>query len=169
MCDPLSIGVATFALGATQAVSSYVGQNAMAKANKEAANYNYAREIDAVNRQDSQLQQENSQQHFDTALTSLKARGDIAASASDMGLSSSSLISQVNANMFGVGRQASIEQRNFDNQRYELANSRVDADVRRVSQINKVPKATVASLVLGIGQAGLSAVNASNAASKAGQ
>lgn len=168
MCDPVTIGIATAAIGVGQAVSSYVGQNQRAAANTKAANMNYAGQVGAINKQDAQLQQEHSEQSFDTALTQLKAKGDIAASAGDMGLSSGSLVSQVNAAMFGVGRQNAVEQTNFDNQRAQLASSKYNAAVARNNQIAQVPKASTASLVLGIGSAALQGDNAYNSATKAG-
>lgn len=167
MCDPLSIGIATFALGATEAVSSYGGTNQAYEANRVASNFNYARDLEAVGRQDNQLQQERSQQVLDTAIAGLKARGDISASAADLGLAPTSISQQLNASMFGLGRSASIEDRNFKNQRTELANSRTDAEVRRQSQVNSRSQASVASLALGVGKAGLQAAGSFNSAKKA--
>lgn len=167
MCDPVSIGIATFALGTAQAVSTQVGMNQAYEANRQAANYNYARDIEAANRQDSQLQQEHSQQVLDTAIAGLKARGDISASAADMGLAPSSISHQLNAGMFGLGRQATIEDKNFQNQRIEIANSRTDADIKRQSQINSKSKSNAAMLALGIGSSALQGVNSYNSAKKA--
>lgn len=167
MCDPVSIGIATFALGTAQTVSTYVGMNQQYEANRQAANYNFAREREAINRQDSQLQQERSQQVLDTAIAGLKARGDISASAADMDLAPSSISHQLNAAMFGLGRQATIEEKNFRNQRTELSSNRTDAELRRQSQINSKAKSNVAMLALGVGNAALSGVNANNAAKKA--
>jgi len=166
MCDPVSIGIATFALGATEAVSQHVGQNALYKANKQASNYNYAREVEAIGRQDSQLQQEHSQQVLDTAIAALKSQGAIAASASDMGLARGSILQQVNASMFGLGRDASAQERNFTNQRIEIANSRTDAELKRQNQINSVSKSNFAQLALGIGKAGVQAFGSYSAAKK---
>lgn len=166
MCDPVSIGIATFALGTAQAVSTHVGMNAAYEANRQAANYNYARDVEAANRQDSQLQQEHSQQVLDTAIAGLKARGDISASAADMGLAPSSISHQINAAMFGLGRQATIEDKNFSNQRIEIANSRTDADIKRQSQINSKSKSNAAMLALGIGSSALQGVNSYNSAKK---
>jgi len=169
MCDPVTaIAASTFALSAGEAVSSFVGQNALSKANEKAANYNFAREQEAIGRQDSQLQAEHSNKVFDTQIAELKARGAIAASASDLGASSSSVASMVNASMFGSGRQATDEAINFRNTRNEFTGAKVDAHLKRQNQINSQPRATTASLVLGLGKAGLQGVNAGNAARKAG-
>lgn len=166
MCDPITIAAATFALGTTQAVAQHIGTNNIYEANRQASNYNFARETEAINRQDSQLQQERSQQAMDTAIATLKAQGDISASAGDMGLSGTSIARQINASMFGIGRQATTEEINFRNQRVELASSRTDAEIRRQSQINSKPRSSVGMLALGIGEAGLSATNAYKTAKK---
>lgn len=166
MCDPVSIGIATFALGATEAVSTHIGTNRAYEANRQASNYNYAREADAIARQDNQLQQEHSQQVLDTAIASLRSQGSIAASASDMGLSGGTLVQQINAGMFGLGREASIQDRNFNNQRVELANSLTDAELKRQNQINSMSKSNFAQLALGVSKAGLQAVGSYNAAKK---
>ena len=167
MCDPVSIGIATFALGTTQAVATHAGMSQQYEANKLAANYNYAREQEAISRQDVQLQQEHSQQVLDTAIAALKARGDISASAADMGLAPSSISHQLNAGMFGLGREATIQDKNFQNQRTELANSRTDAALKRQNQINSKPKSNAATLALGVANSGLQAVNSYSAAKKA--
>lgn len=168
MCDPVTIGAATLALSGLETVSAYVGGRQAAEANRQTANYNYAREQDAIGRQDIQLQKENSQKAFDTAITTAAARGKIAASAADRGLAPSSLVSQINAQMFGIGRQVDAEQTNFNQQRQQLSENRVDAAIRRDSQIASMPKPTAASLVIGLGKAGLSGANAYNTAKKAG-
>jgi hypothetical protein len=145
-----------------------VGQNALSSANEKAANYNFAREQEAIGRQDSQLQDEHSQKAFDTQLAQLKSQGAIAASASDMGLSRASIASQVNASMFGLGREASDEATNFRNSRNELTGQKVDSQLRRQNQINSQPRATTASLVLGLGKAAAAGANSYQSAKKAG-
>lgn len=159
MCDPLTISAAAmFALGTAESVMTHVGTNQAYKANKEAANYSFARDTDAINRQDAQIQAENSERTFDTAIAIAKDQGAIAASASSRGgLSGSSIASQLNAGMFGVGRQATAEDINFRNQRTEIANSRTDAELRRQNQINSKPRSGALQLGLGIAKAGASA------------
>ncbi len=167
MCDPVTIGALTAVLGATEAVTSYVGGRQASEANRQAANFNYAREQDAIGRQDVQLQQENSQKAFDTAITSASERGKIAVSAAEGGLAPSSMISQLNAGMFGIGRSRDAELTNLTNTRNQLSENRVDAAIKRDTQIASMPKPTVASLVIGVGKAGLAAGNAYNTAKKA--
>jgi hypothetical protein len=151
MCDPLSIGIATAALSVGQQVTSYIGTNQASAANQVAANLNFARENEAISRQKVQLDKQASENALDTAITAARARGEITASASDRGLASSSITQQINAAMFGVGRQASIEDINLTSQRRNLLEGRVDADIKRQSQIASMPKAGAVSLILGVG------------------
>lgn len=167
MCDPGTIGLLTLALSGAEAVTSYIGGKQAASANETAANFNFAREHDAIGRQDVQLQQENSQKAADTAITQAAERGKIAVSAAEGGLAPSSMISQLNAGMFGIARGRDAELTNLTNQRQQLSENRVDAAIKRDSQIASMPKPTVASLVIGLGKAGLSAGNAYNTAKKA--
>jgi len=151
MCDPLTIGTAaTLALSVGQQVLTHVGTNQAYKANQQAANYSFARDQEAINRQDAQLQAENSESAFDTAIAIAQDQGAIAASASTQGLAAGSIASQLNAGMFGVGRQATAEDINFRNQRQEIANSRTDAELRRQNQINSRPRSGALQLAVGI-------------------
>lgn len=167
MCDPVSIGVATFALSSASAVMQHVGQNQAYEANRQAANLSLARDNDALNRQQVQLDQQRSENVLDTAITTLKSQGEIAASASSQGLASSSIVRSLNADMFGIGRQATAEQKNDLNQRVELANSRTDAQLRRQNQINSMRKSSLLELGVNLGQSALSGYNAYSGAKKA--
>lgn len=167
MCDPVTIGAATLALSATQSVMTYIGTNQAYAANKEAANIDYAREQDALGRQQTQLQQENSEAAFDTALATLKAEGGVAASASSRGLAQSSVIRAVNSEMFGIGRQRTAEQQNFRARNVELANSRTDAAVRRQSRINSAPRSSILQLGVNLAGDALSGAGAYNNAKRA--
>lgn len=169
MCEPTLIAAATFALGATEAVSSYVGQNQLHRQATQTANYNFAREQDALTRQDTQLQQERSEAALDTAIATARAQGAISASASDFGTAPSSLAHQLNASLFGIGRQVTLDDINFRNQRRELQERRTDAEIRRQNTIAAHPSASSASLLLGLGKAGLGAYKSYRAADGAGE
>jgi len=168
MCDPVTIGLTTAALSIASTVTGYIGQNQAYEANRQASNLNYAREMEAVGRQQVQLDKKASENAFDTAIATVRAQGDISASASDRGLSTQSIAQQLNATMFGIGRQATAEDINDQSVRDNLAASKTDADLRRQSQINSVQKGSALSLAIGIGQGALSGVNAKNSAKKAG-
>ena len=169
MCDPATIGLVTFGLGALQTGLSYVGQNQAAKANEKSANLTAANEFNTRQQQATELDQAKSERAVDTAITTAQSEGAISASASERGLGSQSLIQSLNASMFGIGRNASIEDLNDQNQRVQLGNEATGSEIRRQSRINSVQKGNPLSLVLGVGGAALSGATAySNAGGRLG-
>jgi N-acyl-D-aspartate/D-glutamate deacylase len=164
MCDPLSIAAVTFAVGAGQQVSQYVGEKQAYSANKTAANLNFANQHDILQQKHIQLDQQNSENALDTAIATVKAQGEVAASAASLGMSSSSIVGALNADMFGIGRQYSAEQTNDQNQRVQLANESRGAEIARNSQIAAVAKPNLLNLGLGIGGAALKGASAYSSA-----
>lgn len=167
MCDPVTIGAITLALSSAQAVATHVGTNQAYAANEDAANLTFARETDALNRQQTQLDKERSESVLDTAISTLQAQGAIAASASSSGLSSGSLIRSINTSMFGIGRNATAEEINDRSRRQELATSRTDAELRRQGQINSAPRSSLLELGLNLGSSALQGYNSYSSAKKA--
>jgi hypothetical protein len=157
MCNPAIIAGGAFAVEAGQAVLQHIGQNQAYAANKTAANYNYANRMDVIDQQRVQLDQAKSENVFDTAIAGLKAEGSIAASAGDMGYGHASIASALNADMFGLGREASVEDAADQNQRVQLGNEKTGAAIARTSQINSMSKSSGLQLALGIGKAGVDA------------
>lgn len=158
MCDPvLGLAIASFALSAGTAAVGYIGQNQQAKAAGKVANLNYARERDLVGAQSRQIDQAQSEEAFDTAITRARAQGDIAASASVSGLAPNSIAAQVNQEAFGLGRNVTLSERNRNNQRLQLGTNLEGADLTRQSTIANNPKASAISLALGVGKAGVDA------------
>jgi hypothetical protein len=160
MCDPATLAAVTFAVGAGQQVSQYVGEKQAYKANKVAANLNYANQHDILGQKRIQLDQQNSENALDTAIATVKAEGEVAASAASLGMSSASIVGALNADMFGIGRQYSAEQTNDQNQRVQLANEARGAAISRESQIMSVSKPGLLDLGLGIGAAALKGAGA---------
>lgn len=165
---PIAIGVATAALAVGSAVVSHVGQNQLAKANEHAADLNYANRRTVIGEQTNQLDQEASQRVEDSAITSLKAEGEIVNSAGEMGYAPTSITQAINASMFGIGRQDSVAATNDNNQRQQLAAGLEGADISRQTQILQHGKSSWAELGLGIGNGVLKGVNAGVSAKNAG-
>lgn len=164
MCDPVTMAAVTFAVGAGQAVMSHVGQNQAYAANKTAANLNYAQDRQAVGAQAVELDQERSEKALDTAVSTVKAQGEVSASAADMGLSSGSLIHAINADMFGIGRQEMSDLTNDQNSRLQLSRQLEGASITRQTTINSMRKSSGLDLILGVAKAGVSAAGAYNSA-----
>lgn len=159
MCGPIAVAGLSAALALGQTVSGYVGQRQAFNANQTAANLTSANERNILEQQRVQLDQEKSESAFDTAIAAAQSQGRISASASEQGLSNSSLIGALNADMFGIGRAASIESANDQNARNQIATQSTGIELDRRSRIASVSKPSGLSLALGIGGAALSGVN----------
>lgn len=160
MCDPLTISaVATAALSIGSSVLEYQGTREAYAQNQAMANYNYALDRETLGRKAVELDQAKSENAVDTAIAAARAQGDIAASASEQGLSSGSIIRAVNASMFGLGRDYSAEQINDQSQRVQLAADARGAEIARRNQIAQRPKASKAGLAIGVGKGLLSGFN----------
>lgn len=160
MCDPVTLAVATFAVGAGQQITQYMGEQAAYKANKVAANLNYANQSDIIGQKKVQLDQEHSEKAVDTAIATVKAQGEVSASAATLGMSSASIVGALNADMFGIGRQFSTETANDQNQRLQLSNEQRGAAISRESQIMQVSKPGLLDLGLGIASSALKGASA---------
>lgn len=160
MCDPVSLGIATAALGVGQSVSAFIGGRQAYAVNKEVANLNYANQRDIIDQKRVQLDQNKSENAVDTAIASVKAQGEVAASAASMGLSSSSIAQALNSDMFGIGRQVEAESVNDQNQRLQLANEQRGAAVEREAQIASKSRPGALDLALSIGSDALKGASA---------
>ena len=152
MCDPLTIAAATAALSVGQTVMTHIGTNQAFQANKRAAHLDYANRFNVTEQQRQQLDAERSEKAFDTAIASIQSEGRISASASDLGLSSGNILSTINADMFGLGRQDSIDALNDQNARNQISNERRGAEIARNSKIASAPRSSGLALVLGVGK-----------------
>jgi len=156
MCDPVSLGIATAAMAATQSVASYVGMQQAYSANVEAANLGYANTQNSLMQENRQAGDKFSQQSLDSAIAAAKSQGQIANVESIQGGASSSVIQNINASMFGIGRQTAAEGANYADTREQIMQGNVDSQLKRESQINSVPQANPVSLILGLGSAAAS-------------
>lgn len=129
----------------------HVATNQAYAANKTAANYNYANRMDILGQQRVQLDQAKSENAFDTAIAGLKAQGRIASEGASGGWAASSTIGALNADMFGLGREAGTEDIKDQNQRVQLGNEATGAAIARTSQINSKAHDSGLALALGIG------------------
>ena len=151
MCAPLIVGGLSAALSIGQTALGFVGQRQAFRANERAANLTAANERNILEQQRVQLDQERSETVLDTAIASAQSQGRISASASERGLGNASLIQSLNADMFGIGRQASTEEANDQNARNQLATQSQGITLDRNARVASVSKPSGLGLVLGIG------------------
>lgn len=161
MCDPTG-GVLTLALlsatvGVGSAYSSYVGQQQMAEQQTQAANRTFMLRDETIRAQAAQLDTAQTEDAFDREVETIRNRGRIANSISDMGLGNltGSQLTQVNA--FETGRAQSLTDVNFAQQREQLNRDLKGAGIERDSSLGVPPSSL--SLILGIGQGVLQGVN----------
>lgn len=154
MCDPLTATVVIgTALSVASAGATYIGQNEAHAQATQNANLNYANKRDTISAQANQLDQQKSENAFDTALTSIQSEGTIAANASEQGLAPTSIAHSINASMFGIGRNATVEEKNDQNQRLQLGTNLQGAAIQRQSDIAKTPGGSLITLGIGTGKA----------------
>lgn len=157
MCEPVSLAAATFALGATQAITSFVGQNRMSEQN--AANV-----ISSTNTQyaymQNRMEQERKagvQQITENRIAALRASSTAETAAGEagvVGLSVDHLLGDIQGRQ---GRFTDSVNQNFEMQRDGLLGQEESVRAQGQSRINAVPKGDPMQLALGVAGAGLSA------------
>lgn len=148
MCSPQTASAIGQFSPVGGAVLGYLGQNAAASANREAANISYAQNENAASQRYTQIGQEQSENTINAAIARARAEGSISASASSMGSDASTTGRQVQAADFATGMQLGRMDINSENQRIATADQEQVNWLNRQSQINSV--APQSPLVLGV-------------------
>ena len=172
MCDPITMAVSSFAIGAAQTVTSYMGdkqaaatQNAMVRENQKAANANLVREYADV--QTRQIQEEDAAaiQKQDISREARAARATTMAAAGEAGVSGLS----VDALLADVhGKEATAKDRISQNSGFTTSNLTREMDglkAKAQDRINSMPWASGPSpfaAALKIGGAGLNSFDKYN-------
>ena len=159
MCDPVSLGLAFAAVGATSSVMGFVGQNQAASANRRAADLSYANTENQLALKGSQVDAQQSENTVQAAIARITGQGRISASASSMGSDAASATRGANAVDFGVGRGLSIENINSDSQRQAIGGEEANAFYAHQSQVNSVLPQSPIQLALGLAKSGLGGVS----------
>lgn len=159
MCDPVSLAVATAAVGTVQAGASFAGANRAADDNLHAANRTNASGFNALELRRTQQDAQHSEDTVTALIEQTAARGRISASASALGSDAGTIAAQSNAADFGTGRALAIGNLNAQNASQDVARAKEDNNTRRVNQISQVRRGSPLSLALGISSAALSGAN----------
>ncbi len=159
MCDPVSMGILTFAVSGVQAAAQY-------SAKREEATTNANNSVEAWKDQQTQLtqremqeqdalRQKQTQQNIEEA----QARAEVQTSAAAAGVSGISLDNLLS----DVGRRAAtnrqVEKTNTDMIFSQLRQERKGTNSQAQSRINSVASPSPLSLIAGIGSAGISGYN----------
>jgi hypothetical protein len=149
MCGPLAMAATSLAIGATQTVTSYMGeqqaaaaQNAMVRQNQQAANANLVREYADV--QTRQIQEEDAAatQKQDLSREARAARATTMAAAGEAGVSGLSVDALV-ADVYG--KEATAKDRISQNTGFTTENLTREMDglkAKAQDRINSIPWAT---------------------------
>lgn len=164
MCDPVSIGVATAAVGAASSGLSFAGANRAADDARHGANLTYASTYNATERRRVQQEAQYSEDTVSNIIEATAARGRIAASASSMGLDQASTTQATNAADFAAGRSQSILDLNAQSAAGDIEQARQGANIERTNRLKANPDQSPLVLALGIAKAGLSGAGAYSSA-----
>lgn len=159
MCDPVTLGLASFAVSAVSTVAGFSAANEEAKAQREAA-------IDANAIEQNQLSLRQMQEADATkqalkeqdlaeaeALSELEVQG---AAANISGISLNNLKADIKRR---AGRNRTNARTNYQNIASQLQLEKVGSGSRAASRINAAPKPSPLSLIAGIGGAALDGFN----------
>jgi hypothetical protein len=178
MCEPISMGIATFAMGAMQSIASYQSQNAAAAASEQAYQQQrqaYEAQLTqnqlAANKAYQQTQLKLKGEYDQAAQTAeklltqrLQSQGTILASGRT-GQSVGGLLSDAQRtegkDLANLGLNLAYAQQDYGFGMENIFDQQVGANAAATSQINQAAANRIAapsagSLILGIGEAGLS-------------
>lgn len=155
MCDPLTLGLATFAISGTQQVAQFQGQQAQAVQARANANAEFRSEFEALGRRSTEIEQAQSEERFDLAIQAQREQGRIAAAGASAGLSATSLGQQLRVATFEEGRSvaASERQNEFDQRQIQVDADAAASRQQSILDANRGPNPL--NLLLGIGSSAL--------------
>lgn len=160
MCDPLTIGLTTAAVGTASSVMGFEGQRQAYNSNAQMANLSAASNYNALQEQAAQVDAQQSEATVNAVIERAKTQGAISAYAGSFGLGGATTARAENAAAFSAGRQLSVEDATAQNQRLQIGTELTNNELQRQAKINSMPQANALGMVLGIAKAGLSGVSA---------
>lgn len=140
--------------------AGFLGQNAAAKANQQAAGIAYGANSNEIQQRYAQIDQQQSANTVNADIARAQAQGKVSASASSFGGDAQTSARASNAASFSVGQQLGVEDTNSENARVAAGNDQTSAFIQEQSQINKVQPGN--PLALGISLAGDAASGAAD-------
>jgi hypothetical protein len=152
MCVPLvaAAALASTAVGAASSIYGYFGAQAAHHSAVEAANLNFNMKSQQVGQENSQLSENQSQQSLTDSVRYAQSLGQIANSASAMGLGASSTHQLLSARTAGYNNLIGTEDTNLENKRNALGGDLTGASIQRSVQIAQAPKENLFQLGMGL-------------------
>lgn len=155
MCDPVTLGLLQFGIGAASTVANYSAQQQEAEATKAAAEQAFQNEQSQINLRQMQeqdaLRQKQQAQNIEEA--EVKASAQVSAAEGGIaGVSVDNILSDVSRR---AARNREVEATNTKNIITQLQAEKKASGSRAQSRINSAPKPSPLSLVAGIGGAAI--------------
>lgn len=156
MCNPMILGIVSFATGAMQSIAQYSAQQAEYKQNEQNSIQAWKDTQTQITQREMQEQDALRQKQAQQNLEQAQAEAEVTVSGAASGVSGISLDNLVK----DVGRRAAtnreVEKTNTDMIISQLKLERKGANSQAQSRINSVSKPSPLSLIAGIGSAGVS-------------
>lgn len=159
MCTPLAMGIASFAVGAAQAVAQYSAQKAEYKQNEANSIQAWKDQQAQITQREMQEQDALKQKLAQQNLEQAQAEADVEVSGAAAGVSGISLDNLTRDVARRAATNREIEQTNTDMIISQLKLERKGANSQAQSRINSVAKPSGLSLIAGIGSAAVSGVS----------
>ncbi|WP_448955725.1 virion core protein, T7 gp14 family [Labrys neptuniae] len=169
MCDPITLGIASFAIGAASSVANYMGQqsaadaqNQMYEANRKNAVAAYEEKALGLGQRQAQEMDAAAADKFDTALEARAARATTSVAADQNGVAGATVDGLLRDMYAQEGRYGGRVDTNTDWSMAQIQQDKKSASYQTVSQVNSVPrgqKPSFMNLGLQIAGAGLNATS----------
>ncbi|MGV1835233.1 virion core protein, T7 gp14 family [Rhizobium rhizogenes] len=159
MCDPVSLGVLTFASSAASTVAGYVAQSQEAKATRANAEQSWRDQQTQISQREMQEQDALRQKQTQQNIQEAQAIADTQVSGAAAGISGVSLDNLLQ----DVNRRAStnrqVEETNTDMILSQLRQQRKATTTQAVGRISAAASPSPLSLIAGLGSSGVSGYN----------
>lgn len=148
MCSPAIAGGLQAGVGVVSSIYNYFGTQAAHHSAVEAANLNYNMKAQQVGQENTQLSENQSQQSLADSVKYAQSFGQIANSASAMGLGASSEHGLLTSRAAGYNNLVGVEDTNLANKRQALGADLTGASIAKSEQIAQAPKENLFELGL---------------------
>jgi hypothetical protein len=156
MCDPVTVGILSFAVSGAQAIASYSAQSQQAKATQASAEQSWRDQQTQISQREMQEQDALRQKQTQENIQEAQAKADVQVSGAASGVSGISLDNLLQ----DVGRRAAtnrqVEETNTQMTLDQLQLQRKGINSEAQSRINSAPSPSPLSLIAGLGSAGVS-------------
>lgn len=146
-------------IGALGSIATFLGTQSAHHAAVQTANLNYAAKDEQTQRENVQTSQQQTEQNLTDAVKQAQTFGQVATSASALGLGQFSSNQLLTTSAVAYNRTLGINAANYDNKRANIQTELQGASLKRSSDIAAAPKANLGTLALSLAGNALSSVS----------